>query len=58
MYVVVLRQVVIFLKFIYSERERERGGERERREKGRERIPSRRHTIIVDPYVGLKLTNL
>ena len=35
---------------------RGRGKERER-ERGRERIPSRFHTISTEPYVGLDLTN-
>ena len=54
----------IFLKkclFIYFEGEREsvceqgRGGTE--RERGRERIPSRLHTISAEPDVGLDLTN-
>ena len=37
-----------------AERERERGGERERGE--RERILSRLHTISMEPHWGLNLT--
>ena len=47
----------MFFKFIYFEREREHewrwGGERERRE----RIPSRLHTVSMEPDVGLELMN-
>ena len=49
---------LLFLKFIYFEREREcacaqGGAERERRE----RIPSRLRTVSMEPDVGLDLTN-
>ena len=41
--------------FIYFERERWRGAERER---GREKIPSRLPSVSVEPDRGLDLTNL
>ena len=42
-----------FTKFIYFEREREsREGQR-----GRERIPSRLHTVSEEPDVGLEVMN-
>ena len=40
--------------FILKEREQAGEGERERR---RDRIPGRLHTVSMDPDVGLKLTN-
>ena len=39
-------------KIVYFEKERER-----QRETGRERIPSRFHTVSTEPEVGLELTN-
>ena len=43
---------------MYFERERERESKWGRgREKGRERIPSRLHTVSTEPNVGLQLTN-
>ena len=40
------------------ERERERESEQGRgRQRGRERIPSRLHTVSPEPHVGLELTN-
>ena len=48
----------LLLKFIYSERERERERERARGEEAEtERIPSRFHTLSVEPDVGLESTN-
>ena len=47
--------VVNFFKFIYFERDRESGGGADGR--GRERIPSRLHTINVELDVGLELMN-
>ena len=48
-----------FFKFIYFERERER--ERERagsdRKRGREKIPSRLHTVSLEPDMGPKSMN-
>ena len=44
--------ISFFFKFIYFER---RG--RAERERGRERIPSRLHTVSAEPNVGLELTN-
>ena len=46
----------LFWSLFIWETERERVGERQR-ERGRERIPSRLHTVTVEPDVGLKLTN-
>ena len=40
--------------FIYFERERDRMS---KGRAGRERIPSRLHTVSMEPHMGLKLTN-
>ena len=50
--------IIIIFKFIYFEREREQvlmgGTERERK---RDRIPSRLHTVSTDLELGLELMN-
>ena len=45
--------------FIFEkERERwEKGGAERERERGRERIPSKIHTVSAEPNLGLKPTN-
>ena len=48
----------IYFKFIHSEREqagRDEGQRARERERGRERIPSRLHTVLVEIDVGLEL---
>ena len=54
--VVVKLLLLLFLKFIYVEREREQGRSRERGIE-RERIPSRLHTVSTEPDAGLKPMN-
>ena len=51
---------VIFLSLFIFERKRKREREskqRRDREKGRESIPSRLHTVSTEPSAGLELTN-
>ena len=45
---------ISFFKFIYFEREREH---KRGRQRGRERIPSKLHSVSVEPDEGLKLMN-